>query len=112
MRVRCLPARLGKLSRGCIRHCPPCDPQAPAGLAPRFPPPARREKLGGRIAKLETQLAAASERAERAEQQLASRQEEMEEEVRRVRMEAAAALAAVRQVAAAAKERTEQESAR
>jgi len=71
-----------------------------------------REKLGGRIAKLESQLAQQAERAELAERQLAEGQRDAEEEVRRVRQEAVQQLAAAREAAATARQQTEQQSAR
>ena len=71
-----------------------------------------RERLSGRIAKLETQLASATERAEAAERQLVAVQQEADEELQRLRQEAAAQLAEARQAAAAAREQTEQQSAR
>lgn len=71
-----------------------------------------RERLSGRIAKLETQLASAAERAEAAEQQLAAVQQEANEELRQLQQEAEAQLAEARHAAAVAREQTEQQSAR
>ena len=68
--------------------------------------------MGRRTAKLESQLASATERAQQAEAELAAVQSEGAEELRRLRQEAERELALARQAAAAAREQTEQQSAR
>lgn len=71
-----------------------------------------REKLNGRIAKLEAQLAQQTERADLAERQLAAANEQADAELRRARLEAERQLAAAHQAAAQARAATEQQSAR
>jgi uncharacterized protein involved in exopolysaccharide biosynthesis len=71
-----------------------------------------REKLGRRMSKLESQLAAATERAQQAEAALAAVQSEGAEELRRLRQETEHELVVARQAAAAARQQMEQQSAR